>query len=442
MATISSTTYEGNFIVKSGVDTLLNGEGTITTNGYLKFRGEGTTNTFITLNSTQTTNTLIGIPTINKASDTISLLTSSDILLNKTITDVSNLVYASGIITSSDNVFNLRNISPTTVNQVLTYTGSDLVWQSPTTAIAAGTSGQIQYNLGGVLTGAANFNIDTSDSYPIIQGIGSDLITAPTIITNGVKLYGLLRANKTTLSQIDKNLSPVEFQTSIGTTKIGWWSASGNTTTISTFSLDNNATGTPTARTVATTNNYTLTRRIGFVSAAAINSSAGTRSAILAYCIGTSFLNGGFYYIARFGIGNFAATMRLFVGLIGSDAVIGNVDPSTLTNIIGFGMDVADSNIQFMYGGSSVSKVNTVIVGAANLMWEIRIFIAGGSTTIGYSIEEFNSGTIISGSVSGTLGTTIPAATTLLTPQLWVNTAAGAGAVSIDVSTQYIETLY
>jgi hypothetical protein len=152
---------------------------------------------------------------------------------------------------------------------------------------------------------------------------------------------------------------------------------------------------------------------------------------------------GGFHYVARFGISSASsvATQRAFVGLYGTATAIGNVDPSTLTNILGFAYDAADSAWAFYHNGAG-TNVKDTLTGtfpprslSADL-YEIHIYCPANAGTVYYSMENLNGGSIYDGSASSNL----PSSTTLLSPQIWTNNGTTALAAGIDVISQYIET--
>ena len=149
----------------------------------------------------------------------------------------------------------------------------------------------------------------------------------------------------------------------------------------------------------------------------------------------------------RYGIASSTANIKHFVGMTSNAAALGTVDPSTLANIIGFGKDSADTNYQFMYSGATTpaTKIDTGIPANTSSITivEIRIYVKPFSTIIGYSIQDVSTNAApVQGTITGTFGTTIPATTTLMSPQIWVCNGASGGAAGIDVATQYLETMW
>lgn len=225
--------------------------------------------------------------------------------------------------------------------------------------------------------------------------------------------------------------------------KTGYWTATGNGTGVTLVALGNSATGTATARNVATTNLSTSLRRLAYVSAGTAGSSAGTRHALLQFWRGDAGGRGGFVYVTRFVIDTVAAGIRWFVGMYGTAAAIGNVDPSTLLNIVGFGIDAGQTTVRF-FTNDGAGAAAAIDLGAsfpaatAAVVYETRIFCAPNGAVVGYALERLDSAALAEGSASADM----PASTTLLSPQMWVNNGATAAAVAIAVVSQYVETDY
>jgi hypothetical protein len=232
------------------------------------------------------------------------------------------------------------------------------------------------------------------------------------------------------------------FQPSLFGNKVSLWTAQGNSTTVSVINFGNTAAGTATARTVATTSFFNSLRRLGYVSGAGAGSSAGTRHALAQFWRGDSAGRGGFLYVARFGISQTQTGYRWFVGLWATTTAIGNVNPSTLTNLVGVGMDTGDTTIQVMFndGAGTATKVNTGFARptAVTEVYEVRIFCAPNGSTVYFSIENLDPASPALFETS--TAADVPSTTTLLSPQIWINNSAVAAAVAIDVISQYAET--
>lgn len=202
-------------------------------------------------------------------------------------------------------------------------------------------------------------------------------------------------------------------------------------------------TGTATARNVASTNVLTVAKRVGYVSAAAAGSSCGIRSGALQYFRGTTQRLGGFLFAARFGVSDAApvANSRMFVGLYGTAAVIGNVEPSTLLNTIGIGCNAGGATLNIISNdgagaatmtdlGSSWSSTSTTE------LYDFRMFSPPNHPWVDWRLERISDGKV----AFGTIADNLPLNSTLLAPQIWRNNGATALAVRIDVGTVMIVT--
>ena len=150
---------------------------------------------------------------------------------------------------------------------------------------------------------------------------------------------------------------------------------------------------------------------------------------------------GGFEYYAVWGVGDNRANQRLFQGMWDTATAVGNVDPSTLTNMFGFGCDSGQTNLRFFHNDNT-GAATPIDLGASfptntdrTDMYLTRIYCAPNGTSIDYYIKNIVTGAEASGTVSSNL----PAQSTLLSPQIWMNNGTTALAVSIHVVTWTIE---
>jgi hypothetical protein len=276
-----------------------------------------------------------------------------------------------------------------------------------------------------------------------------DEISQPSAPASGATLYSESFGGRQMMGQINKDGRAYPFQPHIGQSNISLWlpNANANTSTVI-GQIAPTATGTATARTIATTNSFTWQKRIGFVSAAAISSSSGLRSAVLQVGLSNISNAGGFFFQTRFGISDAALvpTARTFVGLTSSTLTLPSAgEPSILTNIIGMGHDSTDANFQIMFndGAGVATKIDlgtdfTKSPTVATDMYHLILYAAPNSTTVFYEVRNIRLGVASSGSIN----TNIPAVNQLLTWQLWRNTGSTAAAVGIDISSVYLETEY
>lgn len=363
-----------------------------------------------TIQPNDTSNVVLSMPT---ATGSLISANSSDTFTNKIITDSTNTVSADRLRTTGADVVISAANAPS-LGYVLAATGANVAGWQVTPAV--GSSTQVQYNSGGLLAGSTGITIDNDGFSILTDNQGS----APSAPATGTKIYSRLRANRSTAAQVAPNGSDYAFQPSIWANKISWWSAQGNGTTVSVLNFGNNATGTATTRNVATTNLFTSMRRLGYVSGGSAGNSAGTRHGIQQFFLGNAAGVGGFFYVARFGMSSAAnvATQRSFVGLIGSTAVIGNVEPSSVVNSVGFCVDSVDSTWTFMHFGPTATSVTGSISGTTLTVTAVSTgtlflnqIITGSGITAGTTITAFGTGSGGTGTYTVSISQTVASTT-------------------------------
>ena len=268
---------------------------------------------------------------------------------------------------------------------------------------------------------------------------------SPTVPSDGYgtifikKIGGRIMAAQVGPSGLDTTL-----QANLGGNKVAMWMPPGGSTTVpGIFGMAAlTATGTATARTVATTNLLSRMTRLGYVSAATAGALAGAREAVAKFTTGAGPGLGGFFARYRFGVSDPAvvAGARMFIGLDAATAAPTNVEPSTKVNCIGVAQISTSSNLNIVYGNATAKT--PIDLGAnfpANTAadaYELNLFSppAGG---VHWQVRRLNTVFEASGFVSSTEA---PSATTLLCHQLWRCNNATALAVGLDVCGIYIET--
>ena len=268
---------------------------------------------------------------------------------------------------------------------------------------------------------------------------------SPTVPSDGYgtifikKIGGRMMAAQIGPSGLDTTL-----QANLGGNKVALWMPPGGSTTVpGVFGMAAlTATGTATARAIATTNLLTRMTRLGFVSAATAGALAGAREAVAKYTTGAGPGLGGFFARYRFGVSDAAtvAGARMFIGLDAATAAPTNVEPSTKVNCIGVAQISTSSNLNIVYGNATAKT--PIDLGAnfpANTAadaYELNLFSppAGG---VHWHVRRLNTAFEASGFVTSMEA---PSATTLLCHQLWRCNNATALAVGLDVCGIYIET--
>lgn len=316
-------------------------------------------------------------------------------------------------------------------------------WQTVTaSASAGGVNGNVQYNNAGAIAGAADVSVVSGDlTFVPYDG------TTPAVPTNAV-LFNKKLAGRHMMSQIGPSGIDYSYQPLMSRNKIGIWTPPGNATTVpGVFGMSAfTAVGTATARNVATTRFATRLRRLGFVSAATAGSLASIRLPAAQFTTGDGGIPSaaGFFCSWRFIISDAAAVSgaRMFTGITSSTAAPTNVEPSTLTNIIGVGHGAADTNLKVYYGaGTAATPIDLTNAFPTNTLstevFEVNLFAPPQtSLTCYYDIIRLNTGD----RASGILQSNLPASTVLLGWNCWRCNNATALAVGFDLCNFYIET--
>jgi hypothetical protein len=348
-----------------------------------------------------------------------------------------------------------KGVVPASGGGTTNFLRADGTWAAPS---GGGGSGDVVGPASATDNAIARFDTTTGK---LIQNSGVLLpdggeLTLPYVASPAVpaadklNLFAGRRANRMLPRFIGPSGLDATLQPLIAANKIGWWNPAGNQTTVpgNVGFLAPTAQGTATARNVAATNLATRSRRLGYVSAATAGSLAGHYQASAQLTIGATGGIGGFFYVCRFVVSDAAAVSgaRMFVGLRNAVAAPTNVEPSTgQTNMVGVAQISTSNNLQIVYGGSTAQTA--IDLGAsfpANTLsadlYELALFAPPDTQVIHYQVTRVNTGDVAAGTLSGAVGTVIPAATTFLAHTAWRCNNATALAVGIDVVSVYLET--
>jgi hypothetical protein len=201
------------------------------------------------------------------------------------------------------------------------------------------------------------------------------------------------------------------------------------------------AVGTATARNVANTNAFTWRKRLGYVSAAGAGSFAEVYSPTAQILRGGQAGVGGFDVTIAFGNSDavVVADARIFVGLLASTSTLTNVEPSTLTNMVGIGCEAADTNFR-LYVNDGTGTATSIDLGAdfpaktSNQDWyDVRIIcLQENPNVIHVEVVRFlANGTCNTFTYAFT--TDLPAAGTFLGLRAFKTNNATAAAVGLDL---------
>lgn len=304
-----------------------------------------------------------------------------------------------------------------------------------------GTTGQVQFNNAGAFDGAARVSITNGH---LVLNFGSSPTSAP---ASSLALYTESIGGRMMLKMVGPSGLDTTLQPHTGRNKVSQWLAAGNSTTITAVgAAAMTATGTATTVNVAATNIYTRIRRVEYlVTTAAATAVAGWRYGAAMWTVGAGGNLGGFHLIVTFGnaTGAATATNRMFVGMQGSTAAPTDVEPSTLTNILGVGWGAADANMRFFHndGSGTASAIDLgsnfpVPTTDRSVGWELLLFAPPGGGIVYYKVINISTGNTTEGSVT----TGLPTATTFLAPRGWMSVGGTSSVIGIALASCYIDT--
>jgi hypothetical protein len=348
-----------------------------------------------------------------------------------------------------------KGVVPASGGGTTNFLRADGTWAAPS---GGGGSGDVVGPGSATDNAIARFDATTGkliQNSPVLLPDGGELtlpyVASPAVPTaDKLNLFAGRKANRMLPRFIGPSGLDVTLQPLIGSNKIAWWNPPGNATTVPGVLgiAAPTAVGTATARNVAATSMATRARRLGYVSAATAGSLSGHYSATAQFTIGATGGIGGFFYVCRFVVSDAAAVSgaRMFVGLRNAVAAPTNVEPSSgQTNMAGVAQISTSNNLQIVYGGSAAQTA--IDLGAsfpANTLsadlYELALFAPPDTQVIHYQVTRVNSGDVATGTLSGAVGTVVPAATTFLAHAAWRCNNATALAVGIDVVSVYLET--
>jgi hypothetical protein len=199
------------------------------------------------------------------------------------------------------------------------------------------------------------------------------------------------------------------------------------------------ATGTATAYAAANSSRVAAIPAVeALVTTAATTAVAGFRINALPFRLGQIGGVGGLYMrgLIKNATGASTTTTRGFFGLRGASSAPTDVNPSSLTNIVGLGWDSGDANLSIIYNDASgtASKLN---LGAnfprptadRSAAWDFTI-LSDGSGNVYWAVSGLANGA----TASGVLTTDLPAGNTLLTYNSYISVGGTSAVIGIGQS--------
>lgn len=244
-------------------------------------------------------------------------------------------------------------------------------------------------------------------------------------------------------SGLESALQPALFRNAVG-----MWRPHPGGTGLTGLGLTLRGTGTATATAPTSANLATSTVALEFAVTTASTSAVGgfrvgTSATGLNLWRGNAAGLGGFTFQCRFRrMRAWPSTQRCFVGVASATGAPTDVQPSSLTNMIGVGYDAADSNWQIMSndGTGTATKTDTGIARGTSdaQLLEVVIFCKPNDSHVYVTFTEIVSAT----SYTADITTDLPANTQFLTPRGYASVGGTSSTIGLGVVSVYTESDY
>lgn len=249
------------------------------------------------------------------------------------------------------------------------------------------------------------------------------------VIIHGLTVCGLTEVvakdNAGIVRQVEPYYRPnaSRLQIGVGTaviaTNIGSYTASGTVSVVNPATTDSWTRRTRHSRTIATTGGV-----------------AGYYGTTGLVTMATSS-DGGFLFRQGFAYTDARTDARIFVGVRSATAAPANASPATYVNCIGLGVATGNAALLYYGGSAAQTPINLGFNFAANVGYELTLYSPPGSTSsVYYQVTNLSTKAVLaSGLITGTAGTQLPAATTLLT---FTTFRMATTAVAVAFQTDYL----
>jgi len=293
-------------------------------------------------------------------------------------------------------------------------------WQTKTLLATNGSGREVQFRNGAALAGASKVSIHT-DGNLILSG---DAVVRAANIANRSHLS--VSSQYALQSQFPLGVSP-------GFSTQREWLANGETLGTYTKAFDPAYQGTAVAVPMSATAQL-CEPQITYETAASANSIASL-TCLNPIMKPTTTNVAGFFVSLRLRIPAWTAGQRWFVGLTDNPNAPTDIDPSSMTNFIGFGVNAADTNLQYMVRSTGTLSKNDLNMPAAvsNNLYTFMFFCPVDSSNI--------TATVISDVYSMGGSSTIVSGTKLYL-KAWIGTGSTTTKASIAFSRGYLEHIY
>lgn len=304
--------------------------------------------------------------------------------------------------------------------------------------ITNAATSEILYKTATGIDGAAFADIDSNG---VLNLLDDPTLSTPTngILLGSTSKVGRRYANIKEVLEDEYRLQPF-----MGDKVVRYWVPNGAATT----TQYNNGitlafTGSGGSAALGTGSYFATRNRLANNTGASANSSAAGRHNGLIVFRGNSAGRGGFHFVAECGRADavLVTDARWIMSLYGTNSAISGVEPSTLLQVLGFGRDSTDTNLQIMHndGSGTCTKVDLGANFPANTKdtdwYRGEFYCPPNGSTVYYLVTRMNT----SDQALGSLTTNLPTNTNFLAPQGYINNTATAAAATLHYGRMYLE---
>lgn len=271
-----------------------------------------------------------------------------------------------------------------------------------------------------------------------------DNTTDPAAPATGLKIYSKTRTNRRLLhfigpSGVDSALQPALF----GNRVMLW--APGTGTAITSLGLTPTTTATLSHPSPASASLAESIYKTRCQTSATAGNASGIRDAVGNIWRGNAAGRGGFFLHHRFCSGSVAGASagQFFNGLTSNTSLLA-AEPSTMSNLLGVGKDIADANWQFMRkeGAGAVVKTDLGVAYGINQTFDLVLFCAPNGSAVFVTVRQHNFDGTFTTLLDTSYNTNIPLNTTFLARHHTVRNGATAAVMNFDMVRSYVESDY
>lgn len=272
-----------------------------------------------------------------------------------------------------------------------------------------------------------------------------DNTTDPVAPGSGLKLYSKTRAGRRMPHFIGPSGVDSALQSALFGNRVMLWTP-GTGSSFSALGLTpTSAAATVSHPTLSTSSIAESIYRTRHQTSTTVGNAAGLRDSTATIWRGNAAGRGGFFLHHRFCSGTIAgASAGQFINGLSSSTAALAAEPSALTDVLGVGKDIADTNWQFMrrQGSNAVVKTNLGVAYGINQAFDLVMFCAPNSSEIFVTVRQHNFDGTFTTLLDTSYNTSIPLNNTFLARRHQVRNGASALAMNFEMVRSYVESDY